>query len=105
MADESLKKAAEVNPEGKFELVFKNVLETFFVERMDQNEEIFVRFMNPSEAGQGLARFGGIPETAGTAGMCGRSTGECEGGRERISCSLQLVINSSYPKFGCSCDL
>jgi type I restriction enzyme, R subunit len=28
------------------ELVFKNLLETLFVERMDQNEEIFVRFMN-----------------------------------------------------------
>jgi type I restriction enzyme R subunit len=26
--------------------VFKNLLETLFVERMDQNEEIFVRFMN-----------------------------------------------------------
>lgn len=31
---------------AKFELLFKNVLESFFVERMDQNEEIFVRFMN-----------------------------------------------------------
>lgn len=72
MADETLiKQAAEVNPEDKFELVFRNVLELFFVERMDQNEEIFVRFMNPSEAGQGLARFGGIPETARTAGMVG----------------------------------
>jgi type I restriction enzyme R subunit len=46
MADETLKQAAEVNPEDKFALVFKNVLESFFVERMDQNEEIFVRFMN-----------------------------------------------------------
>ena len=35
-----------MNPEDKFELVFKNLLETLFVERMDQNEEIFVRFMN-----------------------------------------------------------
>jgi len=30
----------------KFELVFKNLLERIFVERMDQNEEIFVRYMN-----------------------------------------------------------
>ena len=37
---------ATVNPADKFELVFKNLLETLFVERMDQNEEIFVRFMN-----------------------------------------------------------
>jgi type I restriction enzyme R subunit len=46
MADEALKQAAEVNPEDKFELVFRNLLESLFVERMDQNEEIFVRFMN-----------------------------------------------------------
>lgn len=44
--DESLINAAEVNPEEKFELVFKNVLENLFVERIDQNEEIFARFMN-----------------------------------------------------------
>jgi type I restriction enzyme, R subunit len=37
---------AAVNPGDKFELVFKNLLESLFVERMDQNEEIFVRFMN-----------------------------------------------------------
>jgi len=35
-----------VNPGDKFELVFKTLLETLFIERMDQNEEIFVRFMN-----------------------------------------------------------
>lgn len=46
MADESIIQAAAVNPSDKFELVFKNLLETLFVERMDQNEEIFARFMN-----------------------------------------------------------
>jgi type I restriction enzyme R subunit len=46
MTDEGLKQAAAVNPGDKFELVFKSLLETLFVERMDQNEEIFVRFMN-----------------------------------------------------------
>lgn len=46
MSDERLRQAAAVNPEGKFELVFRNTLEQLFVERMDQNEEIFVRFMN-----------------------------------------------------------
>jgi type I restriction enzyme R subunit len=45
-SDEALKQAALVNPKDKFELVFKNLLETLFVERMDQNEEIFARFMN-----------------------------------------------------------
>ena len=46
VADDALRQAAAVNPGDKFELVFKNLLEHLFVERMDQNEEIFVRFMN-----------------------------------------------------------
>jgi type I restriction enzyme R subunit len=46
VADEGLRRAAAANPVDRFELVFKNLLETLFVERMDQNEEIFVRFMN-----------------------------------------------------------
>lgn len=46
MADDSLRAAAAVNPGDKFELLFRNVLEQVFVERMDQNEDIFVRYMN-----------------------------------------------------------
>ena len=46
MADDGLCQAAGVNPGDKFELVFKHLLDKLFVERMDQNEEIFVRFMN-----------------------------------------------------------
>lgn len=46
IADTALKQAAVVNPGDKFELVFKNLLEALFVERMDQNEEVFARFMN-----------------------------------------------------------
>ena len=46
MSDDGLRQAAAVNPEDKFELVFRNLLERLFVERMDQNEEIFVRYMN-----------------------------------------------------------
>jgi len=46
MTDDGLRQAAAVNPENKFELVFRNLLERLFVERMDQNEEIFVRYMN-----------------------------------------------------------
>jgi len=46
ISDAALKQAAIVNPGDKFELVFKNLLEALFVERMDQNEEIFARFMN-----------------------------------------------------------
>ncbi len=46
IADDGMRQAAAVNPGDKFELVFKNLLESIFVERMDENEEIFVRFMN-----------------------------------------------------------
>ena len=46
MGDDGLQQAAAVNPSDKFELVFKGLLENLFAERMDQNEEMFVRFMN-----------------------------------------------------------
>ena len=46
MTDDGLQQAAAVNPGDKFELVFKNLPENLFVQRMDRNEEIFVRFMN-----------------------------------------------------------
>ena len=46
MTDDGLRRAATVNPDDKFELVFKSLLKNLFVERMDQNEEIFVRLMN-----------------------------------------------------------
>ncbi len=46
IADDGMRQAAAANPEDKFELVFRNLLERLFVERMDQNEEIFIRFMN-----------------------------------------------------------
>ena len=44
--DESVINAAEVNPEEKFELIFSNLLKQLFIERIDQNEDIFARFMN-----------------------------------------------------------
>jgi type I restriction enzyme, R subunit len=46
VADDALRQAAAVNPEDKFELVFRSLLERLFVERIDQNEDIFVRYMN-----------------------------------------------------------
>ncbi|PIF34542.1 type I restriction enzyme R subunit [Flavobacterium sp. 9] len=46
--DATIIKAAEVNPEDKFELVFKNLLQNLFMERIDQNEVIFSKFMNDS---------------------------------------------------------
>ena len=46
MADEGVRQAAAVNPSDKFDLVLKRLLENLFAERMDQNEDIFVQFMN-----------------------------------------------------------
>ena len=46
VADDELRQTAAVNPESKFELVFRSLIERLFVERMDQNEDIFVRYMN-----------------------------------------------------------
>lgn len=43
---EELKQAAQVNSPDKFSLLFNRLLESLFVERMDQNEEIFARYMN-----------------------------------------------------------
>ena len=45
-ADDELRQTAAVNPESRFELVFKGLIDRLFTERMDQNEEIFVRYMN-----------------------------------------------------------
>lgn len=53
LEDVSMRQAAIANPGEKFELLFKNLLESLFIERMDQNEEIYARFMN-DKAFQGL---------------------------------------------------
>ena len=55
MEDETLQQAAAVNPEDKFSLVFNRVLESLFVERMDQNEDIFARFMNDKSFQEAVA--------------------------------------------------
>ena len=46
VADEALGQAAAANPKEKFELVFGTLLERLMAERIDQNEEIFIRFVN-----------------------------------------------------------
>ena len=46
MSYESLQQAADANPRDKFALVFSDFLESLFVERMDQNEEIFARWIS-----------------------------------------------------------
>jgi type I restriction enzyme, R subunit len=46
VADERLQQAAKVNPQDKFSLVFDNLVENLMIERMEQNEDIFGRYMN-----------------------------------------------------------
>lgn len=47
--NEALQKAAEVNPLDKFQLVFRQVLESLFIERMELNEELFTDYMGKPE--------------------------------------------------------
>ncbi len=43
---EELQQAAQVNSADKFALLFNQMLDSLFVERVDQNEAIFARYMN-----------------------------------------------------------
>lgn len=49
LGDATLREAATANPEDKFSLLFAGMLDTLFIERMEQNEDIFARFMNEKE--------------------------------------------------------
>jgi len=46
---DAIRQAAENNTIGKFQLVFGEILESLFIERMDLNEELFARYMNDPE--------------------------------------------------------
>ncbi len=49
ITDEDIIKAAQSNPQDKFTLMFKSILQQLFIERIDQNEDIFARFMEGKE--------------------------------------------------------
>ena len=81
VADDELRQTAAVNPEGKFDLVFRSLIERLLVERMDQNEDIYVRYMNDqefrevvsewlsSQAYRRLRDAGDVPEESGHDGL------------------------------------
>lgn len=46
---DAIRQAAKNNPIGKFQLVFGEILESLFIERMDLNEDLFARYMNDPE--------------------------------------------------------
>ncbi|BCU05976.1 type I restriction endonuclease subunit R [Allochromatium tepidum] len=47
--NESLQQAAEVNPLDKFQLLFGQVLESLFIERLELNEGLFTEYMSKPE--------------------------------------------------------
>ena len=57
VADDALRETAAVNPEDKFELVFDTLIERLFTERMDQNEGIFIRYMNDEPFHRTVSRW------------------------------------------------
>jgi type I restriction enzyme, R subunit len=56
MRVDSLQQAAQANAIDKFQLVFRQVLESLFIERMDMNEDLFARFMNEPEFQEVIAK-------------------------------------------------
>ncbi|MDT3737301.1 MAG: type I restriction endonuclease [Denitratisoma sp.] len=54
---EVLQKAAEVNPLDKFQLVFRQILESLFIERMELNEELFADYMSKPELQELVAKW------------------------------------------------
>jgi len=47
--NDALRRAAEVNSLDKFQLVFQQVLESLFIDRMELNEELFTNYMSKPE--------------------------------------------------------
>jgi len=54
---ETLKQAAEANPIDKFQMVFREVLQSLFIDRMDMNEELFANYMNEPEFREQVAEW------------------------------------------------
>lgn len=55
--NETLQKSAEVNSLDKFQLVFRQVLESLFIERMELNEEVFTEYMGKPELQEVVAKW------------------------------------------------
>ncbi len=55
--DEALRRAAEANPVEKFQLVFRQALESLFIERMDLNEELFTNYMSNPELQEVVSKW------------------------------------------------
>ena len=77
---DAISQAAQANPYDKFQLVFGQILESIFIERMDLNEDLFARYMNDPEFKQLVSEWLGqqvysrIPKTVsyGASDMPGK---------------------------------
>ena len=54
---ESLQQAAAANSLDKFQLVFRRMLQSLLIDRLDINEGIVGRYMNETEFQEVVARF------------------------------------------------
>lgn len=57
VGDEVLRQAATVNTIDNFRLVFERALEGLFIDRMEQNEGIFTRYMNDADFRQHVGAY------------------------------------------------
>ena len=55
--NESLQKAAEVNSLDKFQLVFRQVLESLFIERIELNEDLFTEYMGKPQLQELISKW------------------------------------------------
>ncbi len=72
--NESLRKAAEVNSLDKFQLVFRQVLESLFIERMELNEELFTDYMSKPELQELVSKWLGSQVYERLGGSKGRAS-------------------------------
>ena len=88
MRVDALQQAAQANPIDKFQLVFRQVLESLFIERMDLNEDLFARFMNEPELqeliaeGLGQKVYERLPKAVSYSAVAGRAKPWERRGRE-----------------------
>jgi len=57
LADDELRQVAMANTMENFGYVFKKALEGYFIERIDQNEEIAARFMNEKDFQEEVSKY------------------------------------------------
>ena len=94
VADATLRETATVNSEERFGLTFKNLIDNLFTERMDQNEEIFIRYMNDGTFREVVRKWMGAETYRRLRQVAG--AGDSEAGRQGRH-NLKLVEGAPRP--------